>query len=128
MRNRSARGFTLIELMIVVAIVAILAVIAVPIFSEQVRKSRRSQAMTNIQDIQMGLERWRVDHASFAGFAIPGGMDSDFYTFSIASADATSYTIEADPQGAQDGDRCGTLSLTNTAGTVTKLPGDAGCW
>ena len=42
--NRPARGFTLIEVLITVALIAILAAIALPVYQDQVRKSRRSSA------------------------------------------------------------------------------------
>ena len=51
------RGFTLIELMIVVVIIAVLAMIAYPSYQEQVRKSRRNQAKADLMELTQALER-----------------------------------------------------------------------
>ena len=128
MARRNTSGFTLMELMIVVAIVAILAAIALPSFADQMRKSRRAEAVTALQDAQLRLEKWRVDHSSFAdsGVAIPA---SSHYAFAITDAAANAYTISADPSTAsQKKDVCGKLAITNTAGVVTKTPTGTGCW
>lgn len=128
-RNKTS-GFTLIELMVVVAIVAILAAIALPSFADQMRKSRRAEAVTALQDAQLRLEKWRADHSSFAdsGVAIPA---STHYTFTITAAAATpnAYAVSAAPSTtSQQKDSCGTLTITNTAGVVTKTPTGTGCW
>jgi type IV pilus assembly protein PilE len=111
-----ASGFTLIELMIVVAAIAILAAIALPSFNEQVRKSRRSTAVANIASRQLELEKWRADHPTYVGSAVPASDSSTNLSYVIAlTPSATGYTITATPQGGQTGDRCGVL--TATAGT-----------
>ena len=61
MRTTRPVGFTLLELMIVVAVIAILAIIAVPSYIEQVRKGKRAEAVQAIGDIQLRQERWRAD-------------------------------------------------------------------
>lgn len=129
MRTRRHSGFTLIELMIVVAIVAILAAIALPSFAQQMRKSRRSEAISSMQSAQLALERWRVDHADHTT-GNPGATitNSTHYTFAVASADANSYTITATPQGDQAKDSCGTLKIVNNAGTLSKTADTTGCW
>ena len=110
-----ASGFTLIELMIVVAAVAILAAIALPGFNEQVRKSRRSTAMADVASLQLALEKWRADHPTYAGSGVAATNPHYVIAVPAASANATSYSITATPQGGQSGDRCGVL--TATAGT-----------
>jgi type IV pilus assembly protein PilE len=129
------RGFTLIELMVTVAIVAILASIAVPSFLGQIRKSRRAEAITALQDVQLKLERWRVDHASYAD---PGGTTSypqlppdGHYKFTLTASAATpnAYTITATPQAGQAKDSCGTLAISNAAGVISKTASGSGnCW
>lgn len=110
MRARPS-GFTLIELMIVVAVVAILAVIALPSFNEQVRKSRRSQAMADVGALQLAMERWRADHPSYDGSGVgyPTAPTNSHYSIALSGQGATAYTITAGPQNAQAGDRCGNL-------------------
>jgi len=63
---QQSKGFTLIELMIVIAIVAIIAAIAIPAYGEQVRKSRRAEASRFVGDMQLSLERWRAENPSYA--------------------------------------------------------------
>lgn len=127
-RNKTS-GFTLIELMVVVAIVAILAAIALPSFADQMRKSRRAEAVTSLQEAQLRLERWRVDHADFTG-SNATFPPSIHYKFTLAAAAATpnNYSVSAEPLLGQVKDKCGTMTITNTTGTITKTPADNGCW
>lgn len=136
MRSRKDSGFTLIELMVVVAVVAILAAIALPSFSSQIRKGRRAEAISTMQDAQLLLERWRVDHRDYTGTAgspgYPALTDTAYYDFDLAAATSTpnNYTITATPLGGQAQDECGTLTIVNTAGTVEKKTstGSTRCW
>lgn len=126
MKNRIA-GFTLIELMVVVAVVAILAAITLPSFADQMRKSRRAAAVSALQDAQLRLERWRVDHADYSGsgVTIP---DSSAYAYTVTAA-ANDYKVEAKPLGNQTKDLCGTMSITVTGGgTPDKDPEGSTCW
>ena len=126
MHHMKIRGFTLIELMVVLAIVGILAAIAVPLYSGQIRKSRRTEALTTLQNQQLAMERYRVDHASFATYSLPSGLDNGHYTFTLTGTGPTGYTLQAAPQGDQANDKCGTLSLVNAAGAISKTP--TNCW
>ena len=127
---RSQRGFTLIELMIVLAIVAIIAAVALPAFNEQVRKSRRSEAMNGVSNLQLRQEAWRTNHASYGTLIELGGATNPYYTLSVTVPTATGYVITAAPisGGPQASDRCGSFVLTNTAGTVVKTAGRSDCW
>lgn len=127
MTIRKPSGFTLIELMIVVAIVAILAMIAYPSFAEQMRKSRRAEAISTLQDLQLRLERHRVDNASYGTFATPSGLDTPHYKFTL-SGTATGYSVIATPQPGQDKDSCGTLKLASANGVLTRDPTAGNCW
>lgn len=118
---RRVKGFTLIELMIVVAVVAVLAAIVLPSYREQIRKSRRADAARAIGELQLGLERWRAENPSYANCAgaacasasgiYPTTPTSSYYTITPAPL-ANDYTITAAPTGAQAGDRCGNLVAT----------------
>lgn len=129
MTSHAPRGFTLIELMIVVGIVAILASIALPSYNRYVLKSRRAEAMTSLQDLRLQLERWRTDHPDFSGYARPTVVPGDkHYTIDVKADGAASYTITATPKTGQDKDDCGTLVIANKSGVVTKTPTSGNCW
>ena len=68
---RSQKGFTLIELMIVVAIIGILAAVAIPAFLKFIRKSKTSEANLNIKAIGDGAVSWfDAEHADQSGTPI----------------------------------------------------------
>ncbi|MGE5386019.1 MAG: type IV pilin protein [Betaproteobacteria bacterium] len=71
------QGFTLIELMIVIAIISILAAIAVPQYSEYIRKSALQEAFSTMSDFRIKLEQFYQDNRAYgtAGQAIPCGHD-----------------------------------------------------
>ena len=132
---KSVKGFTLIELMIVVLIVAVLAGIALSGYQKQVRKSRRAEARQIVADIGLRQEKWRSNHPFYYGTdstaaettefgAITTG---DYYTITVTTAEsASAYTLSAAPKGDQLADNCGTLTWAMSAGVVTKSPAD--CW
>lgn len=117
MRNK---GFTLIELLVTLAIVGILAITAIPSFTEQVAKSRRSEAIRGLGDLQLRQERWRASNTSYGTYANLGSPTVPNYTLTVTGISATGYTLTATRSGAQSGDRCGNFVLTVAAGVATK--------
>jgi type IV pilus assembly protein PilE len=134
-------GFTLIELVVTIAIVGIIMAIAIPGFTEQLRKSRRAEAVRGLGELQLSQERWRSNHTTYAAaLAPPNGLalpTSEHYTFAITANDATDAVMTATPTGGQASDRCGTYTLridnnndNAPAGQLDKTTstGIAGCW
>ncbi|NCT67346.1 MAG: type IV pilin protein [Rhodanobacteraceae bacterium] len=133
---KTTRGFTLIELMIVVAIVAILATIAYPSYQEHVRKTRRAQGKADMLELTQRLERTYTTDRKYTAATSICGVDLNspatgtaYYTLTTACA-ATTYTITAAPQGTQTSDtRCGTLTIDQLGQkTASGSQGAAGCW
>lgn len=69
MKLRMQKGFTLIELMIVVAIIGILAAIAIPNFMRFQAKSKQSEAKTNLGAIGTTAEAYRAEHDTYVTVA-----------------------------------------------------------
>jgi type IV pilus assembly protein PilE len=126
--NRRQGGFTLIELMIVVAVVALLATVAVPSYLDHVRKTRRADAVTRIAQIQQAQERWRANNTTYgtlANLGIGATSTDGYYTLSItASPTATSFQVTASATGSQNSDtNCRVLRLTMSGGNTTLSSG-----
>ena len=66
MSRSSAKGMTLIELMIVIAVIFILGMIAYPTYTTYMQKSRRAEAKAILLDMQLAEERYRTNNVSYA--------------------------------------------------------------
>jgi type IV pilus assembly protein PilE len=121
------RGFTLIEVMIVVAVVAVLASIALPSYQEHVRKSRRVDAQAAMLELAQAMERAYTINNAYPDTLPAGVADrvANFYTLTLSAQTAQTYTLQAVPTAKQSADSCSTLTLTHTG---ARTPGTAGCW
>ncbi|MGD8629126.1 MAG: type IV pilin protein [Gammaproteobacteria bacterium] len=127
-RNNKEHGFTLIEMLIVVAILGIIVAIGYPSYQEQVRKSRRAEGMGELLEMADRMERRYSDVGTYAGITadVLYGTDTaddklpttnGHYKLSIdAGADNVLFTVRAEPQGNQAKDKCHTFVL-NSDGT-----------
>lgn len=126
-------GFSFIELLTALAIVAILATVTVPSFSGFVAKSRRSDAMSALLQVQLAEERWRVDHISYAddlaalGQASSGSPDG-YYSLRVSQANAAGFVILAEPVGVQQSDSCGTFAIDSGGPHYAAGFADRACW
>lgn len=142
MRAGASRGFTLIELMIVVAIIAVLAAIAYPSYTNHVTKTRRGAAAACAMEAAQFMERFYTTNLRYdqdragAAVALPTlqcqNEIQNFYAVSLRGATASGYFIDAAPKGAQatNDTKCGTLTI-NQSGTKTKSGSastDSYCW
>ena len=131
------QGFTLIEVMIVVAIVAILAAIALPGYNEYIRRGHRADARAGLLQAQQWLERAAtatgVYPTSLPASLTWSGDGTKRYDIALAAgATNAAFTLTATPKGAQVGDKCGTYTLTHTglrgANGVTSGDIVTECW
>ncbi len=135
MRSKGTFGFTLIELMIVVAVVAVLAVIAFPAYQNQVRKARLGQAQADLLEISQIMERCFTANNSYVGCALPFAQSprngTAFYLITVATPSPRAYTLTATPlmAGGQAHQVCGTLRLNQLgAKSFTGSATHGQCW
>ena len=139
-------GFTLIELIIVVAIIGILAAVALPSYREHVVRTNRAMAAGCLMEIAQMTERHYATNLSYTGAPQVGTPQlalqciadlAEEYQFAGPNnipVDGQSFTLTAAPrpgsaQEASDGARCGTLGLDNTGEkSATGSLGVAECW
>ncbi len=135
--KRKASGFTLVELMIVVAIVGILAAIAYPAYTDSARKGRRAQAITDLYSIQLAQEKWRANNSTYGTLANVWGTvttspatGTAYYNLAISGNTATAYTLTATATtaGGQNNDKAGGVSCTPLTLNQNGPVGQAACW
>lgn len=127
-------GFTLIEMMIVVAIIAILAAIALPSYQEHIRKGHRAAAQSEMMDIANREQQFLLANRAYAdkptleanGYGLPSAVGAK-YTYAITpnnGVNPPTFLITFTPAGSQTAD--GNLTL-DSAG-AKKRAGDTSKW
>jgi type IV pilus assembly protein PilE len=142
LRVASDRGFTLIELVAVMAIVAILTAIALPQYWQFIARGHRSEARSTLTHAAQWMERWRTERGVYqtspqnaAPPPLPPSLQQSpasgaaSYNITVATPTPATYTLTATPVGPMATDACGNLTLDSTG-----LRGNTGaldittCW
>ncbi len=131
---KRARGFTLIEVMLVVAVIAVLAAIALPSYNSHLRKARRADAQGALTDIASRQQQYLMDARAYAPDLAtlnytPQATVTSWYTIAIAVAGPPpSFTVTATPIAGKDQTKDGTLTLTSTGAKTRTLSGTDHPW
>ncbi|MDD2810923.1 type IV pilin protein [Rhodoferax sp.] len=128
--HRHSKGFTLIEIMVVVAIIGILAAVAMPAYTGYIARANRADARTQLIQAALFMQRFYAANDSYqqdrAGTAVLTAMPSNLqnspadgtalYTLSIPTATDTDFSLRMVPvsTGKMASDKCGTFTLTAT--------------
>ncbi|MBK2027666.1 type IV pilin protein [Allofrancisella guangzhouensis] len=130
------QGFSLVELMVVIAIIAILAAIGIPAYNNYVLKSHRSEATSELLSAANAADNFEIRNGTF-----PSGSDinsfwhtntqNSYYTLSYCSQEAecsnVNYMLTATAAGSQSTDTpCSTIKLEVNGGIINKIPVE--CW
>ncbi|EJZ60096.1 MULTISPECIES: type IV pilin protein [Pseudomonas] len=112
--RRFNRGFTLIEIMIVIAIIGIIITIAAPSYTEYLKKGRRAEVVSLLSEQAQILERFYTKNNVYTG--ITGlSTGNDFYTITPTITDQTFLLTATRNAGTTMAtDKCGDFTLTNT--------------
>ena len=138
--TRRIKGFTILELMIVVGIVAVLVALAIPSYTDYIRKAKRAEAEQLLLNWANVQEIWRANNPTYADdVAAPNGIPlptHTYYTFSLGAPNppsASAYVLIATPTGDQvkDKDRgksCNPLTLDQSGDKGPEVSGVTYCW
>lgn len=131
-----SKGFTLLEVMVVVVILAILAAISVSVYSDYVVRTKRTAGASCLSQYASYMERYYATNLSYDTAALPvlgcAGPDQTqgYYNYSLTSASTSAYVLHATPLNGQLRDsKCGVLTLNQTGTRGKTGTGSVGdCW
>jgi type IV pilus assembly protein PilE len=127
-------GFTLVELMIVIAIVALLVGVALPSYRDHIRKSRRAEAQAYLMAIAGRQQQFLVDSRGYAAtlatinIPAPANVVAAYdVTLAAVTGPPPTFLLTAAPKAGTDQtlERCGTLTIDQTGAKTASL---TSCW
>lgn len=136
MKQMKANGFSLVELMIVVAIVAIISAIAYPAYQDNTRKANRAEALDTLLDTAQRLERCYTSFGSYNNASCPIANGASiatsrgYYDIAVTTTAAT-YSLTATPVAGtvQASDtKCASFTITNTGQKTATGTDSTRCW
>ncbi len=130
MKPTRTRGFTLVELVIVLAVIAVLAAIAINSYRDHVLRSNRTEAMSALTELAQRQEEYFGNQQTYTGslstLNTSTTTDNGLYQLTIPASTTTSYTIRATPIDSQLQDQtCGWFQLNNLGQRTAE---NAECW
>ena len=129
MKHRAARGFTLIELMIVVAIIGILASIAVPNFMKFQARARQSEAKANLKAIFEIVKAYWGEAGTFQCGSCGWETDKNLYNYYLSASESNTKGSKGCPQGSPVAAQSGAAGINGgfTTTAAGNIDADATC-
>jgi len=126
--SKKGKGFTLLELMIVVAVIGTLAAISIPSYMSHMVKVRRGSAAACLMEQAQFAERFYTTNMTYSGLDSAGSgisptrfsciqdlqNNNGFYTFRVVESTDKTFTLTARPEDKQKDPKCGALTIKHT--------------
>lgn len=124
---RTVRGFSLIELMIVVAIISVLMAIAIPAYNDYQIKGKISEATGGLSQMRLQVEQYYADNRTFVDFPCTAPGNTKYFTFTCPTLAVGTYIIQAAGSGSMTGYNY-TINQANTRASTSPYASSASCW